>query len=70
MIAPIRLDDPETTETRRMRQARHLVASSLLAERRESVVDAPPVPRARAWLFSAWVVVVTVVYFAHLAGLL
>jgi len=71
MIAPIRLVDPETAEARgRLRQARHLVASSLLEERRESVPDAPPVPGWRAWLFSAWVVVVTVMYFAHLVGLL
>ncbi len=70
MIAPIRLDDPETTDSRRrMRLARRLIAATLLPERPAGGTPGRPIPAWQAWLFVGWVVVATTVYFARMVGL-
>jgi hypothetical protein len=70
MIAPIRQSDPETTEVRRrLRQARQVIASTLLRTRRTPVVQAPPLPHWQAWLFATWIVVVVAAYGASMLGL-
>jgi hypothetical protein len=68
MIAPIK--KPEALEASPgIRDARRLVASALLTERPHPPDAAPPVPAWRAWLFTAWVVVVAAAYFLCIAGL-
>ena len=67
MIAPIR-QSKAPPKTRMMQHARHLVAATLLRRRSGPAEAVPPVPAWRAWLFAAWVVVVTGVYFAHMLG--
>ena len=70
MIAPLRLPDPETVETRRrLRRAHRLVASTLLPERRSSPPAASGVSAWQAWMVAAWVVVVAACYFASMLGL-
>jgi hypothetical protein len=67
MIAPLRLPDAETVETRRrLRRAHQLVASTLLPE---PPPPAPSVPAWQAWMVAGWVVVAAVCYFASMLGL-
>jgi hypothetical protein len=64
MIAPIRED--EDLETRESLSAAHrLVAATLLDD---SPRRADPVPHWQAWLFVAWIAVVTLAYAAHMVG--
>jgi len=68
MIAPIK--SPKASRSSPdIRRVRQLVASALLPHRRRPP-DAPTVPAWRAWLFTAWVVVVVAVYAAYMIGLL
>ena len=69
MIAPI--EGPKATASSPgVRHARRLVASTLL-KRRSHPTDRPGLMSAgRAWLLTAWVVVVAAVYFVCMAGLL
>jgi len=70
MIAPLGRMDPETTRTRRrLRLARRLVASAFFPYDADPTGNAPPIPAWRAWLFTAWVVIVTGLYFATMLGL-
>ena len=70
MIVPVRPPDPETSETRRrLRRARQLVAATFFKGRR-SADTAPSIPSWRAWVFTGWLILVTAVYFAEMAGLL
>ncbi len=70
MIAPIRLEDPETTENRRrMRLARRLIAATLLPERHAGGAPGRPIPAWQAWLFVGWVVLAATAYVARMAGL-
>lgn len=69
MIAPLRQSDPEITEIRRrLRQARKIVAQTLLGSR--DAAEAPSVASWRAWTFTAWVLAVTGAYCAYLFGLI
>jgi hypothetical protein len=69
MIAPIRLPDPGTVETRRrLRRAHRLVASTLLPPQPLSP-PAPDVPAWQAWIVAGWVVVVAAYYFVSMLGL-
>ena len=62
MIAPIRLPEGRSTSTRRrMLRARMAVAAALLPVPHESKVW-PGLAGWKAWLWSAWIVVVAVVY--------
>ena len=71
MIAPLGQMDAETAETRRRLQlARRLVASTFFRHRREPTKDTPPISALAAWAFTAWVVIVTGIYFATMLGLL
>ena len=65
MIAFYRQTD-ESTSTMAVRRARRLAASSLLSQESPPARSTPPVAAWKAWLFAAWVVVVTGVYFAHM----
>ena len=67
MIAPLRLPEPHTSEQgRRLHEAHQVVAAALLDPQPEPSDKAPPIPAWRAWLYVAWVVVVTGVYFASM----
>jgi len=69
MIAPLRETETATLETRqRLHRARQLIASTLLRPDPYPEESARPVAPWRAWLFAAWVVVVTAVYLAYMAG--
>ena len=68
MIAPIRQTEPRP-RLRGLRRAHRLVAATLLKKRRHPADGASRVPAWRAWLFTLWVVVVTVAYSAYLIGL-
>jgi hypothetical protein len=69
MIAPLRLPDPGTVETRRrLRRAHRLVASTLLPQEPPLPRCAPGVPAWQAWTFAGWVVVVAACYFAGMLG--
>ena len=71
MIVPVRPPDPETSETRRrLRRARQLVAATFFKCHRRSADTAPSIPSWRAWVFTGWLILVTAVYFAEMAGLL
>jgi len=60
MIAPLREIEPQPAEVRRrFRQARRLIAATLLGPSGEPAGQAPPVPAWQAWLLAAWVVTVT-----------
>ena len=67
MIAFYRQTDGPTSTTA-VRRARRLVASSLLEQESHPACSTPPVATWKAWLFAAWVVVVTGFYFAHMFG--
>jgi hypothetical protein len=69
MIAPLRQTDPPPVG-RRLREAHRFVAETLLASRRRKVPDAPSVPAWQAWLFAAWAIVATTVYFCAMLGCL
>jgi len=68
MIAPLGPMDPETTRTR-LRLARRIVAAAFFPHDADPAENAPPIPAWRAWLFTAWVVLVTGLYFATMLGL-
>jgi len=71
MIAPLRLPETHTSpQGRRLREARRVAAAALLDPQPQSSENAPGIPAWRAWLFVAWVAVVTGVYFASMIGLL
>jgi len=71
MIAPLEQMDTETTQTRRrLRLARRLVASTFLQHGRKPTENGPAIPAWRAWVFTAWVVIVTGLYFGTMLGLL
>ena len=71
MIAPLRLPEPHTSRrSRRLHEAHHVVAAALLDPQPESSEKIRRIPAWRAWLFVAWVAVVTGVYFASMIGLL
>ena len=71
MIAPLRLPEPTTAEeSRLLHEAHQVVAAALLEPQPESGAKGPPIPARRAWLYVAWVVGVTAVYFASMIGLL
>ncbi len=69
MIAPIRQQEPETTERRRrLRQAHQVVFSTLLDPRSVPRSEGPPIARWQAWLFAGWTVVAVSLYFASMLG--
>jgi len=69
MIAPIRPPDPETVyKHRRLRHAYRMIASTFLPDETQAGENPAPVSARRAWLFTGWVVVVTVVYFMIMLG--
>jgi hypothetical protein len=69
MIAPLRLPDAVATEEdRRLDEARHVVAAALLESEPRPAERAPRIPAWKAWLFTAWVVVVTAFYSAAMIG--
>ena len=71
MIAPIDQMDTKTSELRRhLRRARRLVASTFFARKANPTDGAPPVPAWQAWIFVAWVVTITALYFAAMLGFL
>ncbi len=71
MIAPLEQMDTQTAQTRqRLRLARRLVAWTFFQQRHTPAENGPPIPAWRAWLFTAWVVIVTTVYFATMLGFL
>ena len=67
MIAPLRQTDPPRVG-RRLREAHRFVAKTLLARRRHKVPDAPSAPAWQAWLFAAWALIATTVYFCAMLG--
>ena len=66
MIAPIEKAKPRASAPG-IRRARRMVASTLLKPPPPG--GAPRLPAWRAWLFTAWVVVVVAVYLVCMAGL-
>jgi hypothetical protein len=71
VIAPIDRADRESAETHRcLERARHYIASTLLRHRAEQAEHVRPVRAWQAWLFAAWVLTVTGIYFATMLGLL
>ena len=69
MIAPLGRTDTETAAVRRRLQRAHqLIACTFLKHGLEPAEHAPPISAWRAWLFTAWVVIVTGVYFATMLG--
>jgi hypothetical protein len=67
MIAPLR--PPETTVgrvSRRLHQARDLVASTFL--RQPSPDLGPPIAAWKAWTFVVWLVIVTAAFAASMLG--
>ncbi len=70
MIAPLgQTQRPTTKSRRRLRRAHRLLAHLFLESSPQA--EAPrPVSTWKAWIFVAWVVVVTGVYFATMLGLL
>jgi hypothetical protein len=67
MIAPLR--PPETTAgrvSRRLHQARDFVASTLL--RKPSADVGPPIAAWKAWIFVAWLVIVTATFAVSMLG--
>ena len=71
MIAPLDQMERKTSELHRhLRRARRLVASTFFSRKPAPTDDAPPVPAWQAWLFAAWAVFVTALYFATMLGFL
>jgi len=68
MIAPIERPKAPASSPGIL-HARRLVASALLKQRPRPAEGAPSMAAWRAWLFTAWVVVVAAVYFVCMAGL-
>jgi hypothetical protein len=69
MIAPLEQIDGEKAETRRrLRLARRLVAWTFLRHRPEPAAGAAPIAAWKAWVFAAWVAIVTGVYLATMLG--
>ena len=68
MIARIRQTEPES-RPRGLRRAHRLVAATMLKKPRHAADGSSRVPAWRAWLFTFWVLVVTVAYSAYLIGL-
>jgi len=62
--------EESTPSTPHVRRARRLVASTFLQRQGDSADSAPPVAAWKAWLLAAWVVAVTLLYFAGMLGLL
>lgn len=70
MIAPLRLPEPHTSRrSRRLAQAREVVAATFLHPKPQSSDRAPRIPAWRAWLFVAWVLVVAGAYVAWMMRL-
>jgi hypothetical protein len=71
MIAPLDQMDAKTAELRRrLEQARRLVAATFFRHDADPTDNAPLVPTWQAWAFTAWVVIVTAIYFATMLGFL
>ena len=69
MIAPIDESAPETRgKTRTLHGARRVAASVLLSTKNHGDRTARPVSTWCAWLFAAWTVIATAIYFAHMLG--
>ncbi len=66
MIAPIREADQPTT-TPGMRRARRMVASTFL-KRQEGSEKTSWVPRWQAWVFTGWILIVSIAYFSSMLG--
>jgi hypothetical protein len=67
MIAPASQTDGRPP-SRGLRYARRLVASTLLRRRLPGWGNSAKIAAWKAWLFTAWVVVVTAVYGAYMLG--
>ncbi len=71
MIARLEQFDVDTGRAgRQLELARRVVASAFYPLEGEPAEPAPPVRAWQAWLFAAWVVIVTGVYFATMLGLI
>ena len=71
MIAPLDQMDAKTARLRRrLEQARRLVAATFFSHEANPTDNAPRVPAWQAWVFAAWVLVVTALYFATMLGFL
>jgi hypothetical protein len=69
MIAPLDQMDTASIEKRRLfHRARRMIAHALLPASVGREVRAPRISAWRAWLFAAWVVTVTAVYFVRMLG--
>lgn len=68
MIAPIRNFDSNTdTARRRLSRARRAAASTLFHVETAEKQQTAPMATWKAWLVSAWMVVVVVCYALHMA---
>ena len=67
MIAPIQKTEQRPRRTG-IHYARQLVAASLLKKRAYRDDNAPQIAPWKAWLTTAWIVVVTAVYGAYMIG--
>jgi len=68
MIAPIDRSISEGgRKTRTLHSARRAAAAELLKAQSQ---PAKPVSRRQAWLFVAWAVITSTIYFAHMLGLI
>ncbi len=69
MIAPLRQSETVVSETEhRLRQARRMIAQRLLGRDPRAEPPAPFVPAWHAWMFTIWVLAVTIAYLAALVG--
>jgi hypothetical protein len=70
MIVQVDKPDPKNVERfERLRRARRIVASTFFARHPHPADTARPISAPRAWLFAAWVALVTGAYFARMLGL-
>ncbi len=70
MIAPIDKSVGETGgKARTLHSARRVAASVLLSAKISNDRTARPISTWCAWLFAAWAVIVTTVYFAYMLGI-
>ncbi len=68
MIAPIRdLDSTSEAVRRRMRRARHAAVSSLLHTEPQEEQHTQPMAAWKAWIASAWMLIVVIAYALHMA---